>query len=263
MDFTLSVYDLLLKQLQKNGYNFYRFDHYFANRDLINKDKRVVLLRHDVDRKPKQALKMAILESGLGIFGTYYFRCKNWILNEEIIKAIHAYRHEIGYHYESLSDSHGDYEQAYHLMKSNLDRLREICPVRTISMHSRPLSKWDNRLIFDRYSLSDFDLSGETYRSIDHNDYMYIADSGRNWNSNRIVVWDSVQGIQLPYIAKGTRGLIEYMSSNDLKVQLLIHPNRWSNNVFEWIYQYACDIVINAIKKAILIVRRNTGSLNE
>lgn len=256
MDFTNKLFKELLADLNASGYRFFRFDSYFRNRSEIDRMKRVVLLRHDVDRSPSQAVSLARIEAGMGIFGTYYFRSKPWVFKPKAMLAINDLGHEIGYHYECLADTHGDFIKARENLKRNLSRFRQLADVQTAAMHSRPLSKWDNRLIFDKYDLSEFALTGETYRSIDHDSYLYVADSGRNWNSSRTVVWDKVDGCSIPKIEGGTRGLASYLSSNDLKIQLLIHPNRWSDNMFTWTMQLAGDLVINTAKKMILLGKR-------
>lgn len=257
MDFTNKAFTALLADLKASGYQFFRFDHYFQNRKEADELKRVILLRHDIDRSPSQAMPLARIEASLGIFGTYYFRCKPWVFNPKVMKDIRGLGHEIGYHYECLTDAHGDFPRARDIMKRNLARFRETTDVQTAAMHSRPLSKWDNRLIFDKYELGEFALTGEAYKSIDHNSYVYVADSGRNWNSSRTVVWDKVNGAELPRIEGGTPGLASYLADNDLKVQLLVHPNRWSDNMLTWTLQLASDIAINTVKKMILLSKRN------
>lgn len=256
MDFTTKVFTTLLTDLKASGYQFFRFDHYFQNRKEIEGLKRVILLRHDIDRSPSQAISLARIEAGLGIFGTYYFRCKPWVFKPKVMEEIRGLGHEIGYHYECLTDAHGNFPRARELMICNLTRFRNITDVQTAAMHSRPLSKWDNRLIFDKYELGEFALTGEAYKSIDHSKYLYVADSGRNWNSSRTVVWDKVDGSALPRIEGGTRGLARYLADNDLKVQLLVHPNRWSDNMITWTLQLASDMAINTVKKVILLSKR-------
>jgi len=69
MDFTTVTYKKLLTALQAVSYPFQSMREFFEN----PKDK-AVLIRHDVDRLPKNALKMAQLEHKLGVAATYYFR---------------------------------------------------------------------------------------------------------------------------------------------------------------------------------------------
>ena len=81
-----------------------------------------VIIRHDVDRMPYRALDMAKLESKKGIKSTYYFRSKKHTFKPKIIKEISSLGHEIGYHYESLSDAKGDMDLAFADFEKNLNR---------------------------------------------------------------------------------------------------------------------------------------------
>jgi len=152
----------------------------------------------------------------------------------------------------------GDYDRAKEILQESLERLRELYPVVSASMHSRALSKWDNRTFWDHYSLAEFGLLGESYRSIDHRRYVYLADSGRNWNADRNVIWDSVEGTRPPRIERGTRGLIgEFRGGQSIKsAQLLIHPNRWPDSLAGEITQYVADRAINTAKTGIRTYRR-------
>ena len=97
MDFTLKTYTLLIKTLQNGGYGFQTFV------DFIQKPKaRSIILRHDVDRLPENALVMARIEKELGIKSTYFFRTIKSVFNPDIIGEIADMGHEIGYHYENL-----------------------------------------------------------------------------------------------------------------------------------------------------------------
>jgi len=58
---------------------------------------RVIILRHDVDRRPGNALKTALLEHYLGIPASYYFRSVPESWDETVIRKIAGLGHEIGY----------------------------------------------------------------------------------------------------------------------------------------------------------------------
>jgi hypothetical protein len=251
----------LLSALRNEGYPVAPFERYWPEKKRIDGLEKAVLLRHDVDRLPRAALATAKMESEIGVRGTYFFRVKPWTFHKEIIGAIAGLGHEIGYHYENLADAGGDFGRAKEILEDCLGRLRELYPVVSASMHSRPLSKWDNRTFWDRYSLSEFGLLGECYRSIDHHRYMYVADSGRNWNADRNVIWDAVEGTAPPRIENGTRGLIRAIRGGRSirTAQLLIHPNRWPDNLAGEISQYAADRAINAAKTGIRAYKRLAG----
>ena len=68
-DFTLTTYKKLLQALLANGYSFQTLQ------DFIQQpEKKTVILRHDVDRLPGNALVIAQIEKEAGIRASYYFR---------------------------------------------------------------------------------------------------------------------------------------------------------------------------------------------
>ena len=98
-DFTKQIYKELLTFLHSQFYSFQTFENY-----LKEPKEKVVLLRHDVDKLPANSFTTAKIEHGLGIKGTYYFRIVPESYDEKIIKQIADLGHEIGYHYENLSE---------------------------------------------------------------------------------------------------------------------------------------------------------------
>ena len=98
-DFTLTTYKKLLQELLANGYSFQTLQ------DFIQQpENKTVILRHDVDRLPSNALVIAEIEKEAGIKASYYFRIVEESFDEDIIKKIAEMGHEIGYHYENLSE---------------------------------------------------------------------------------------------------------------------------------------------------------------
>ena len=63
----------------------------------------VILLRHDIDRFPTNALPLARIEQRLGLASTYYTRMGRSVLNHEVLRGLRELGHEVGYHYEVLS----------------------------------------------------------------------------------------------------------------------------------------------------------------
>ncbi|MBU1679516.1 MAG: hypothetical protein KKD86_11810, partial [Bacteroidetes bacterium] len=70
-DFTVRTYTDLLKTITSNKYISRTFEKSISSENLLDKS---VVLRHDVDRIPQNALKLAQIDKTLGISGTYYFR---------------------------------------------------------------------------------------------------------------------------------------------------------------------------------------------
>ena len=68
-DFTLHVFKSLCEGLKKQKYEFITFHDYCSNR----LPKKSVIMRHDVDRNIKKAIRLAEIENNLDIKASYYF----------------------------------------------------------------------------------------------------------------------------------------------------------------------------------------------
>ena len=98
-DFTFHAYRRYIEAIRSQYSPILRFDEYLR---LEKKPASFALIRHDVDRRPQKALRMARLEKEMGVRSSFYFRTRSHVFHPAIIRAIRRLGHEIGYHYESL-----------------------------------------------------------------------------------------------------------------------------------------------------------------
>jgi hypothetical protein len=252
-DFTLDAYRYYLQAIKSTYQNILTFDEFFL---ADPRPRTFCLIRHDVDRRAKRALTMARLEKELSVRATYYFRAKSHVFKPEIIKEISNSGHEIGYHYESLSDTKGDISLALKDFENNLKRLREIAPVKTISMHGRPFKPFDNLDMWrdpKNHSLlvSKYGILGEVYLDIDYRETAYISDTGRNWSSTKSNIRDQVDsGIKLGF--KGFDDLYSYLRSNPSPhLVFQVHPERWADHVVDYYLGLCFDAITNIGKKIV------------
>jgi hypothetical protein len=250
IDFTLNTYEKYLKAIQSKYDNILRFDEYFISDP---KPTSFCIIRHDVDRKPVNALRMANLEYNIGIKSTYFFRATSQTFIPNIIQNIASFGHEIGYHYENLAKSKGNIEKAIEDFDYNLSNFRRITPVRTISMHGSPLSSYDNKELWINQVNHDllmnkYGILGEVTLDIDYTTIAYINDTGRNWSSTKSNIRDKVESlINLEF--KDGRNLYSYLLNEPhQKMIFQIHPERWSSNFYQFIIQYCKDKAINTVK---------------
>lgn len=238
-DFTLKIYKELLTTIFDFGYIITPLENYLSDNNLGDK---LMLFRHDVDKNPFNALNMAKLENELGIKASYYFRIVKESYDENIIKEVVKLGHEIGYHYEDLSLTKGNLEKAIKSFEENLNEFRQFYPVKTICMHGSPLSKWDNRLLWQEYNYRDFGIIGDPYFDIDFNRVLYLTDTGRRWNGHSFSIRDKVES-KYKYNLKSTKEIIVALTNNELPDQIMInvHPQRWDDNMFLWIKELICQ----------------------
>lgn len=308
-DFTLNTYYWLLKVLKEQQFTFQTFAGF-----LKEPDRRVIILRHDVDARKMNSLQTARMENELDITATYYFRMVPQSYDEEVIKQIAELGHEIGYHYEDLSRcAAGGMRQAAwfkrlqdlklrsEAMKSrvqsetgtarpldnvltadklsemaiasfreNLAKLRRVVPIETICMHGSPLSKYDNRLLWEKYDYRDFGIKGEPYFDINFDEVLYLTDTGRRWDGDAVSIRDKAQGTV--HKARGeeprtlhavrrtpfprfhsTFNIINAAKKKKLpdKIMLTIHPQRWNDHALPWVREFVWQNVKNVVKRVV------------
>lgn len=211
---------------------------------------KFIILRHDVDKKPENALTMAKIENEYGISATYYFRAVKKVFKPTIIKEIAGLGHEIGYHYEVLVKTKGDRKKAIEIFKRELNEFREICDIKTICMHGNSLSHWDNRDIWGEYDFRDFGIIGEAYLSINFNKVMYLSDSGGCWNNRKFRIKDIVDSNRIqPLKIRNTNDVIELVKKESVeKMCILAHPDRWNNFFCSWLFEFVSKKIRNACK---------------
>jgi hypothetical protein len=260
-DFTTKTLHQLLSSLVSEGYTAITMAGYIRN-----PVGKCVIMRHDVDARPMNALECARMEKKMGIIGTYYFRINPGSYNETVISEIHNLGHEIGYHYEDLAAARGDFEKAIRLFEQNLAKLRRLVPVETICMHGSPLSKYDNRLLWKRYNYRDYGIIGEPYLDVNFAEVLYLTDTGRRWDGDRYSIRDRVKATGLagnrPSVNSGETIPVISSSFDIIRaavdgslhhvIMLTLHPQRWDNRHLPWLKELVSQNIKNIGKSLIM-----------
>ena len=262
MDFTLTQYTELLKSLQHAGYFFQTFEQFIQK-----PHKRGLVLRHDVDARPENSLRFARLQAEAGIGGSYYFRVVPQSYNPPIIKEIASLGHEVGYHYETMDHVSSKFqvsssrlrsedliEAAYEEFCSNLEMIRKIVPVETICMHGSPRSKYDNKMIWDKYDYKSLGLIGEPYFDIDFRKVGYLTDTGRRWNGDKVSIRDKVNN-PFNFNFRSTQDIINSVHQLPNQVMFTFHPQRWNSRTLPWIKEFVWQNTKNGIKYFVIKIR--------
>ena len=243
-DFTLAKYRELLNCLPKGDYSFYS--------SLVN-NEQFGIIRHDVDRPPKNVLSLAKLEYQMGISSTYYFRVKKNLFIPAIIDKVKDMGHEIGYHYEVLDKAKGDINKAIEIFKEEWQLFHQW-DSKTICMHGNPLSRFVNRDIWNHYNYSDYGVAGEGYLSVDFSRYIYLTDTSRKWNFKNLAVKDRING-QLIKV-RSTDDIIKKIRNREIKnIYILTHPSRWNDDWLKWSKELSLQSLKNIVKYHLSIMR--------
>jgi len=247
-DFSLDTYQDLIEEIKRSGFAIFTLKEYFRKNGGAS---QFVILRHDVDRRPHHALKMALLESSCKIKSTYYFRVSKGNFNRDIVGRIAGLGHEIGYHYEVVDKAHGDMRLAGHIFERDLRALRKVTEICTVCMHGNPLSHWDNGDFWKHFSLSQFDLLGEAYSSVRDRDIYYTTDTGRGWNRMEYNLKDAFPHASislLPSVSTTWQVIDLIRTKRFQKIYVQTHPNRWSWWWLQWYRQRGEDFLLNWMK---------------
>lgn len=249
-DFTIYAYKELLDTLISAGYEFKTFRDY-----LKNPLEKVVILRHDVDKKPGNSLRFAEIEHEKGLKASYYFRIVPESLHVDKLLAIKELGHEIGYHYEDMDPAKGDPEKAIKSFEENLQKLRNLAQIDTICMHGSPLSKYDNKDLWQHYDYRSYGIIGEPYFDIDYSELFYITDTGRKWNNRDASIRDKVES-PFEIEVKSTQHFIEQIKTGKMPDQVMIntHPQRWNDELVPWVVELVAQSAKNSIKR--MLARR-------
>lgn len=244
MDFTLRKYRNLVQAFVESGYQITTVGQYLETQP----SGKVLVLRHDVDEQPKNALRMAEAEKELGVLATYYFRRVPKSDHPDVIRKIAAMGHEIGYHYEDLTLSEGDLSAAITSFSGNLEYFRQYYPVKTVCMHGSSSSKYDNREIWKQVRLEDYGLIGEPYLSFDFNQIYYLTDTGYAWDGGKYAVRDKVDSaFSLSF--HRTDEVIEAVRSGRFPEQSLILAHTlWTDSLPLWIFLHLREFFRNRVK---------------
>jgi len=215
----------------------------------------------------------------MGVRASYFFRIVPQSNVPSIIREIAELGHEIGYHYEDLSLFKGDREKALKHFEEQLKYFRQYYPVRTICMHGSPASRWDNRDLWQTYNYRDFGIVGEPYFDLLNNesanvrDVVYFTDTARMWDGDKYNVRDKFLGnkkqktdsassekeessqTKVNLKTHTTFDVINWISSveNQHPIMITTHPQRWTDNSFEWTIELLKQKIKNMVKKYIVI----------
>ena len=266
-DFTLYQYRHLLESLLQQGYQFLTFEQYCEQKSSPHRpiasspdSPKYILLRHDVDLKAANSLATAQIEHELGIRATYYFRVVPQSNQPDIIRAIAALDHEIGYHYEDMALMQGDTEKAYAHFQQQLTYFRQFYPVRTICMHGAPTSQWDGKELWKHYDYRALGIIGEPYFDIDFSQIFYLTDTGRCWDGYKVSVRDKIPVYQDQWNAQGlvyhaTNDIIHAAEQDSLPPRIMIttHPQRWTDRPLAWLKELLVQNAKNIIKRLFLV----------
>ncbi len=155
-------------------------------------------------------------------------------------------------------------------------------------MHGSPLSRYDNRDIWEKYDYRELGIIGEASMDIDFTSVAYFTDTGRRWNGAGVSIRDKVE-LRLRdeetkrlsdletkrqrdiVTEKRFRTFPSYRSTQDMiraiekgtfpeMAMLTIHPQRWNDAFGPWIQELVWQNLKNVAKRGLRIWRSHFAS---
>lgn len=206
-----------------------------------NKLGKIVVLKHDVETNPKNALKLAKIESKYNLKGSYYVQAyliKN-LKNIKILKEIQKLGHEVSYHHDVMDSNKGQIEEAKEEFEKNVKLFEKNgFKVVTVCQHGNPIVKREgycsNRDFFRNSDIAEeynhiTEVMVSLKKRIERN-YEYVSDAGYGWKNifdpeNNDRVDSSIKDIKIESFEK----LISFIKNTPEMVIISTHPHRWSN----------------------------------
>ncbi|MDG6218794.1 MAG: hypothetical protein QCI00_05085 [Candidatus Thermoplasmatota archaeon] len=252
-DFTLQIYDRLCFAIKDSGYNPITFKSYCEGD--FDAESNFIIIRHDVDKLPYNALKMAKIEKQHDILSTYFFRLTKEVFSPKTMIEIEHLGHEIGYHYEVIDKARGDERKAIKIFERELEKLRNYCNISTICMHGNPMTPWLNRDLWETHDFNEYQIIGEPYITINYDEVLYLTDTGRSWKPKSEIKDVAYTNPKFEGIIKdidSTEKLIQYIRTRSLENACInIHPQRWNDEMIPWMKELLLQNIKNIIKTGI------------
>ena len=221
-------YERFLRSALDNGYRIVSLEDWVAG-DQQAPGERTLILRHDVDQHPRSALRMAAIETKLGLRSSWYFRWRT--AHPAVVHSLKENGFQVGLHYETMTRialARGLHEDSDELVASGREELRsELAAFERLfgPCHSA-VPHGDSRVpdVHNALLLKGEDCS-EYGISYDGNEVMRGQELAL-WLTDRIAAeggW--MEGID-PH---------ELLAERATPILTVTHPNNWASGPSLWI----------------------------
>src|SRR5690625_6846364 len=145
--------------------------------------------------------------------------------------------HAIGFPYEPRDTAGGKSDLALAQSEEGLERFRDIAQVRTACMHGSPLSRFDNRDLWKYYDYREYGIVTELDFDLDFSSVLYITDTGRRWDGDKVSVRDRSADASINRSMEGKQALSErYHFHSTREIIRACEDGRLPDNVMSNLY---------------------------
>jgi len=247
----IKEYDTIIKKALDNEYQVISLRDYVENN--YDKNKKLLVLRHDVDHFSDGTLKMFEVEKKYGVKSSFYFR--NSTFKPKLMKTIEEYGSEASLHFEPIADfvkANGiknkdelyavqDWqERCLDVLKCNLERFRKLLniPCVTIASHG----EYENSLVQTPNNYLTEDIS--TY------DYLCIKLEAYNKEMiEKVTCYISDVPIEINGGYRYGTTPFEAVERDEKFIMFLSHPNHWHYSLWKQFKKLVKMVIKKPINK--------------
>ena len=95
----------------------------------------------------------------------------------------------------------------------------------------------------------------EPYLDVDFDEVFYLTDTGKQWDGWKVSVRDKMpqqkEWVRQGLVFHATWDIIRAVERGDLpdRIMITVHPQRWTDNPFQWTKELISQNVKNVIKR--------------
>jgi len=231
----IKEYERIIKKAIENNYEVISLRDYIEEK--YDKNKKLFILRHDVDHLSDGTLMMFEVEKKYNVKSSFYFR--NSTFEPKLMKEIEKYGSEASLHFEPIADfvkangiknkeelySYKDWQsRCLNILKSNIERFRNLIdiPCTTIASHG----EYENSLV----------KTPNNYLTEDIKTYEYLGIKLEAYNKKmieRVTCYISDVPIEINGGYKYGTTPFEAINRDEEFIMFLSHPNHWHYSLWK------------------------------
>lgn len=220
-DFSLRHYEEILRLGLEAGYTFVALKQFISTS--VPPNRRIALLRHDIDTEPRRAIGFARVEEHHGVKSSFFVRVHadyNPFSYRvyEVLQEIVRMGHEVGLHYENIDFANLMGEDPVDVFMREKRILETVLDVKVhgVAAH-RDFTGINNLDFWKSHDPAKLGVRYDAYQKNFLRDFSYVTDS--------LAVWR----IQAPGQKEPRKGLClcNYLSRRVPKLYVLTHPQYW------------------------------------
>lgn len=230
----LDEYKRVLELARDSGYRMVglkEYSHLLKTNDYS--DKKILLVRHDIDTSPKVARKIFEIEKQIyNTFGnsTFYFRWTT--LDKELIKDIETFGYETGYHYEELAT----YAKRNHI-KSSREIMKALSEIRRDFLvgleNYRKATGTESRTVASHGDFVNTKLGVQNYVLLEDDETRVNAEIEIEAYDSSIMHFINARFADHILLNQFSNKVEESIKKSIPSIMLLIHPRNWEVDIVD------------------------------